>query len=117
LDEIEPTDLHLHHIFPFNFMVDSKEGFARFVADGRSLAEYRSDINDIANLTFIGKEKNSSIGDQPPWAYLPLETTRSVRKSHFIPEDTTLWKPEKFPEFLAARRRLMASAMTKLIKT
>lgn len=116
LDEIDPRDLHLHHIFPFNFMVESKEGLARFLDDGRSEREYRSEINDIANLTFIGKGKNSAIGDQPPWVYLPLETSKPVRKAHFVPEDADLWKAERFPEFLADRRRLIASAITKLLR-
>ena len=81
LDEIEPGNLHLHHIFPFNFMAESKEGLAQFTHDGHSLAEYRKEINDIANLTFLGKEKNSSIGDEPPWLYLPQETMRWFRLS------------------------------------
>ena len=116
LDEIDPGDLHLHHIFPFNFMVQNREGLARFAKDGRSTAEYREEINDIANLTFLGKEKNSAIGDEPPWLYLPQETTKAVRKAHFVPEDATLWKPEKFPDFLEARRRLLATAITHLLK-
>lgn len=80
------------------------------------MAEYRSEINDIANLTFLGKEKNSAIGDEPPWVYLPLETTKAVRRAHFIPEDTTLWKADKFPEFLGERRRLLAKAIMGLLK-
>jgi len=115
LHEIEPGDLHLHHIFPFNFMVDNKEGLAGFKE--RPPADYRRQINDIANLTFLGKEKNIGIGDQPPWVYLPLETTTAVRKAHFIPQDRTLWKPERFPEFLAERRRLLAKAITRLLKS
>jgi hypothetical protein len=116
LDDIGPAELHLHHIFPFNFMVASKEGLSRFSSDGRSIAEYRSEINDVANLTFIGKQRNSAIGDQPPWMYLPNETTKAVRKSHLIPEDPSLWKPDRFPEFLDERRRLLAKAMTGLLK-
>jgi hypothetical protein len=116
LNEIEPSNLHLHHVFPFNFMVANKEGLARFTDDGRTPAEYRKEINDIANLTFLGKERNSGIGDDPPWVYLPHETTKAVRKTHFIPEDATLWKAEKFPEFLDARRQLLAKAITALLK-
>jgi hypothetical protein len=117
LDEIDPTDMHLHHIYPFNFMVENKDGLARFIDDQRSPAEYRREINDIANLTFLGKEINSTIGDEPPWVYLPQYTTKAVRKDHFIPEDPTLWKAENFPEFLIARRRLLAKAITRLMKS
>lgn len=116
LDEIEPRELHLHHIFPFNFMVKNKEGLARFTDVGRTLAEYRKEIDDIANLTFIKQDTNSSIIDTRPGEYLPGRTTPAVRKAHFIPEDKTLWEAEKFPEFLEARRRLLAKAMTKLLK-
>ena len=117
LDEIEPGDLHLHHIFPFNYMVGSKEALARFTDDGRSLGDYRKEINDIANLTFLGKGKNSAIGDEPPWVYLTQETDKAKRKAHFIPEDPTLWKPENFPDFLDARRRLLAKAITRLLRS
>jgi hypothetical protein len=117
LDEIDPTDLHLHHIFPFNFMAENKLGRDRFADDGLSPADYRAEINGIANLTFLGKEVNSAIGDEPPWVYLPQYTTKGLRKAHFIPEDTSLWKIEKFPEFLKARRRLLAKAITKLMKS
>jgi hypothetical protein len=48
--------------------------------------------------------------------YLPQETTKAVRKAHFIPEDATLWTAEKFPEFLDVRRRLLATAITKVLK-
>jgi hypothetical protein len=40
-----------------------------------------------------------------------------MRKAHFIPEDPELWKPSSVSEFLAARRELIAKAMTSLIKS
>jgi len=117
LDEIEPKDMQLHHIFPFNFMMTDKAA-QKFCKDSKyTPAEFRTDVNDIANLTFLGREKNASIGDLPPWQYLPNETTREMRKAHFIPEDEELWKPSSFAEFLAARRQLLAKAMTSLIKS
>jgi hypothetical protein len=73
-------------------------------------------VNDIANLTLISKSKNCEIGDTPPSQYLLNETTRQIRKAHFIPEDQELWKTENFPKFLSERRRLLAQAMTSLLK-
>lgn len=116
LSEIAPANLHLHHVFPFNFMVANKEGMAQFTLNGRNPAEYRRAINDIANLTFLGRERNAAIGDKPPWEYLPLETDRATRKAHFIPEDPSLWRPERFEDFLNERRKLIASATSKLLK-
>jgi len=117
LDEIEPRDMQLHHIFPFNFMITNKAAYQPFADDGWSPAEFRADVNDIANLTFLSQAKNAKIGDAPPWEYLPNETTREMRKSHFIPENADLWKPEKFSDFLQARRELFAKGMTGLLKS
>ncbi len=116
MDAIEPFDTQLHHIFPFDYMNKNKALFQSYLDQGFTPADYRSDINDIANLTLISKSKNCEIGDTPPSQYLLNETTAQMRKAHFIPEDQELWKTENFPKFLAARRELMAQAMTRLLK-
>jgi hypothetical protein len=116
LDDISPSDLHLHHIFPFNFMVENRIAQEAFTKDGRAIVEYRRAVNDIANLTFLSRESNIAIGDDPPSEYLALETSRAIRKAHFIPEDSALWRPERFEDFLNARRALMAKAITRLLK-
>lgn len=114
--EIDPKDMQLHHIFPFNFMIKHKPALKVYTDNGQSPAEFRVDVNDVANLTFLSQAKNVEIGDTPPWQYLPNETTKETRKAHFIPEDSDLWKPERFSDFLANRRRLVAKAMTSLLK-
>ena len=114
--EIDPKDMQLHHIFPFNFMANHKPALKVYTDNGQSPAEFRADVNDIANLTFLSQAKNVEIGDTPPWQYLPNETTKETRKAHFIPEDPDLWKPERFTGFLDERRRLVAKAMTSLLK-
>ncbi len=108
--------MQLHHIFPFNLMIKHKPALKVYTDNGQSPAEFRADVNDIANLTFLSQAKNVEIGDTPPWQYLPNETTKETRKAHFIPEDPDLWKPERFSDFLDQRRRLLAKAMTSLIK-
>jgi hypothetical protein len=117
LDEIEPKDMQLHHIFPFNFMMTDKAAQKLCKDSEYTPAEFRTEVNDIANLTFLEREKNASIGDLPPWQYLPNETTKEMRKAHFIPEDPELWKLSNFFEFMTARRELIAKAMTSLIKS
>ena len=44
------------------------------------------------------------------------EVAQVVTGASFIPEDQELWKTENFQGFLEERRRLLAVAMTKLLK-
>lgn len=116
LAEIEPKEMQLHHIFPFDFMMKHKAARKVYLDEGRSPADFRTDVNDIANLTFLSQGKNVGIGDTPPWQYLPNETTKQSRKAHFIPESPDLWKPERFSKFLDERSSLLARAMTVFLK-
>jgi hypothetical protein len=116
LQEIEPENTQLHHIFPFNLMKKDKNAIKRYEEEEYTPAEYRQDINDIANITFISKSKNAAIGDLAPSQYLLNETMPEIRKAHFIPEDQELWKTENYIDFLEERRRLIAEAMTRYLK-
>lgn len=116
LDQIAGKDLQLHHIFPFDFMM--RDAKARYYQEKMQLNpwEYRGEVNDIANITFISQTKNVQVGNVSPWQYLENETTKQMRKAHFIPEDHELWKPENFGKFLDRRRKLMAKAMNSLMR-
>jgi hypothetical protein len=116
LDELEPREIQLHHIFPFDYMNKNKPLLESYLQNGKSPADFRSDINDIANLTFLSQGKNVDILDAPPSQYLLNETTKEMRKAHFIPENPQLWRTENFDEFLEQRRNLLAQAMTRLLK-
>ncbi len=116
LDNIEPGDTQLHHIFPFDYMNRNTNLRSWYLDKGLTPADLRNDINDISNLTFLSQAKNVDIKDTPPSQYLPIETTREMRKTHFIPEDPQLWKSENFRKFMEERRRLLSKAMTKLLK-
>jgi hypothetical protein len=117
LEELEPKNTQLHHIFPFNFMMNDKGAEEGRVSADLSPAEFRAEVNDMANITFLSQFRNVSIADNPPWQYLPTETTRETRKAHFIPEDRDLWKAENFLSFLEERRKLLAKAMSGLLKS
>lgn len=116
LDQIASAELQLHHIFPFDFMV--KDNKARPYQEGKGLTlhQYRDQINDIANITFLSRTKNVQIGNVAPWQYFENETTRDMRKAHFVPEDKNLWKLENFDKFLDRRRRMLAKAMNSLLR-
>jgi len=117
LDQISGSKVQLHHIFPFDFMTKDKKAKLYQENHGLTWQEFRDEINDIANMTFLGQTKNVEIGNLSPLQYLPNETTAEIRKAHFIPEDKDLWKPENFDKFLDRRRRLMADAMNSLLRS
>jgi len=117
LKEIEPAEMHVHHVFPFNFMM--KDEAAKAFADNQEMnpSEFRAIVNGIANMTFLRNSTNSAIGDQPPQQYLPQYTTKEIRRAHFIPEDRSLWTPERYGDFMEARQTMIAKAATRLLKT
>jgi hypothetical protein len=91
----------------------------------------KAEINDLANLAFISAKANRIISNRIPADYfpaIPRETSpKTPSKSkerltddgelttHFIPLEPELRTTERFREFLAARRRLLAAAMTNLL--
>jgi hypothetical protein len=97
-------------------MNNNKVALKWYLDNGYSPAQFRNDVNDIANLTFLSQRENAEIYDTPPAQYLLNETTEEMRKAHFIPENKELWKTENFSDFLEERRRLLSQAMTRLLK-
>jgi hypothetical protein len=92
------TNLHLHHVFPKALLY--KAGYAR------------PDVNAIANFTFLTLETNLKVSDRDPAEYLEqyAEKDRAALESHWIPMDQDLWRVERYADFLAARRELIATA-------
>lgn len=71
----------------------------------------KSEINDLANLAFISARANKKISDRSPAVYFP-EVRDAELEKHFVPLDVSLRDAAVYRDFLAARRRLLASAMT-----
>ena len=117
LENIEPSEMQIHHIFPSNFMLNDGDAKAYAESAGLKPSQYRAEINDIANMTFLSRVTNVRINDMPPWQYLAQETTKEMRYAHFIPEDQALWHPKHFGDFLEARRQLIAKTATQLLKS
>jgi hypothetical protein len=92
--------LEIHHIFPKAIVA----------------ADYaRQDVNEIANLAFLSKQANLQIGKQEPHVYFPgIEPERLARQ--FIPENEELHHRERFQDFLAERRRLLADGMNEVLQ-
>ena len=71
---------------------------------------YASEINDIANLAFIGGSTNRKISDKRPADYLPTISVED-RKSQCVPLDEALYDLDKYREFIAERRKLIADML------
>ena len=97
--------LELHHIFPRSQL--KKKGF--------KVAER----NALANFTFLTKETNLEVTDRLPAEYLPAYAKRNpgVIDSHWIPMDPKLWEIDRYPDFLAARRELLAKAANEFLES
>jgi len=87
--------LELHHVFP------------RAVVSDRYP---RRDVNELANMAFLSLAANREIGKKEPREYLPTVPDERLRQQ-LIPMDRSLWSADRFQEFLAARRELLARAI------
>jgi hypothetical protein len=95
--------LQYHHIFP------------RARLHGRYTS---AQINEIANLAFIGGRTNQRFGAKLPSEYFPkvLETRgQQALEKQCVPLDPALWTLERFPDFLAERRRLLAARVNQYL--
>lgn len=87
--------LELHHIFPKALV---------------SPHFTHKDVNELANIAFLGKSANASIGKKEPREYLKDIAPERLQRQ-FIPMNTDLWEVSRFLDFIAERRTLLASAM------
>ncbi|MDT5060053.1 MAG: hypothetical protein QOH63_512 [Acidobacteriota bacterium] len=95
--------LEIHHIFPKALLYD--KGYDK------------PEVNAIANFTFLTKETNLLVSDRDPVEYLEEFVSKQpgAVESHWIPMDRNLWKVENYPDFLAARRELLAKAANEFL--
>jgi hypothetical protein len=91
--------LEYHHIHP---RATLKEMYAK------------AEINDLANMAFISASANRKISDRSPAKYFPTLDAVELT-AHFVPTDDEFRTADAYPRFLAARRALLADAMTKLL--
>jgi hypothetical protein len=97
--------LQIHHIFPKALLY--KHGYSR------------AEVNAIANFTFLTQETNLLVSDRDPADYLDEFTGKNpgAIESHWIPMDRDLWKVERYSDFLAARRELLAKVATDFLES
>ena len=102
--------IHHHHIFPQSLLY--KHGHER---DNHL---HRKIVNEIANRAFLTAESNISLSNLPPEEYLPQvdELYPGALAKQFIPMDPELWKLNRYPDFLHARRTLIATKINEFMK-
>jgi len=74
-------------------------------------------INAVANRALLGQPAPKEHRGASPAEYLPEveEFQPGALRAQSVPMDRALWRPERFLDFLAARRRLLAKAMNEFI--
>ena len=97
--------LQVHHIFPKALL--RKHGFDR------------NEINALANFCFLTQDTNLKIGMRNPAEYLPEVQAKhpGVLESQWIPTDPELWRVERYSDFLAARRELLAASAQSFLES
>ncbi len=108
--------IHLHHIFPYDYMMHSDE--MQKYRDKKKLSkqEFKTDVHDIANITFISVEANEKIKNKAPETYLPNFASDKNLEAHCIPTDKSMWTPEKYYDFIKLRRIQLAKAANEYFK-
>jgi len=92
------ASLQVHHIFPKALLYES--GYSR------------GEVNAVANFCFLTQQTNLVVGKRAPQEYLAECESKypGVLASQWIPTEPTLWRLDRYHDFLAARRELLASA-------
>ena len=94
--------IHNHHIFPQSQLYKNAYDSENHL--------HRKIVNEIANRVVLTADTNLDISNTLPRDYLPKvkENYPAALEKQFVPVDPNLWIIERYPEFLAARRQIMA---------
>lgn len=97
------SSLQLHHIFPKSRLYNKEYS--------------RREVNALANFTFLTQSCNLEVSNQLPSEYLPKyrASQSGAVESHWIPMDEDLWQIDRYRDFLAERRKLLAAAANEFL--
>lgn len=97
--------LHIHHIFPK----------ARLYEHGYT----KSQVNSIANFAFLTQDTNLQISAKLPKDYLAeiADKQPGALESQWVPMDRGLWELDRYEDFLAARRELLAATANEFLES
>lgn len=99
--------IQFHHIFPRAILQAAYENYEKW------------EVNEIANMAFITGRTNQRLSKKPPAEYFEkiiAERGEQALQGQLIPLDRGLWKVERYREFLAARRSMLADAINRFIE-
>lgn len=96
------SSLQVHHIFPKALLRNEYD---------------RNQVNAIANFCFLTQLTNIAVGKRAPEDYFAEAEAKhpGVLASQWIPTDPDLWRVDRYLDFLAARRELLAQAAQSLL--
>ena len=102
VSNILDDELTVHHIFPEAIL--KKKRYDKELRD------------DVANITLISKNANTTLKDDDPATYLGKlrGADPNLLELHFIPMKESLWNPDNYEEFLNQRRQLILAEYRKL---
>ena len=96
--------IQYHHIFPKSLLKQYE----------------KKEVNEIANMAFIGGKTNRQITNKEPIQYLEKEVIakrgEEALTSQLIPLDKKLWELANYREFLSFRRKAIAEAINEFMK-
>lgn len=96
--------IQYHHIFPKSLLKQYE----------------KKEVNEIANMAFIGGKTNRQITNKEPIQYLEREVVakrgEEALTSQFIPLDKKMWELSSYREFLTFRRKAIAEAINEFMK-
>lgn len=100
--------LEMHHIFPKAQLYKAENYNFR-----------KPEVNALANFCFLTKETNLDIRDRLPEEYFPeVENAHpGSLDSQWIPSDPVLWTLDRYLDFLAARRELLAAELNQRMES
>lgn len=97
--------IQFHHIFPKSLLRDKYE---------------KKEINEIANMAFIGGKTNRRILNKEPKEYLEKEVIvkrgEEALVSQLITLDRNLWEIDAYREFLDLRRKAIANEINQFME-
>ena len=101
--------LHSHHIFPQSVLYRNQ-----YDPDNHL---HRKIVNEVANRGYLTGETNIDISNRLPEDYLPEVESRfpGALESQFIPMEPHLWQIEQYPDFLEARRGIIAHKLNEFM--
>jgi hypothetical protein len=97
------SQVHVHPLFPRRLLQKAKVD--------------RKRRDEIANLVFLAAPPDPNALTKPPELYLGPVADAHLQRLHAqcVPIDRELWKVERYTDFLAERRRLLADAVNELL--